>query len=292
MENRNIIVCLECGVELKQITTNHLSKHGMSTNDYREKYGIHFLTAPGIRIKLKERYPGKRKKGVPRSEEDKQKMRKPKSEETKRRMRKPKSPEHRRKLADRNRERAGETVSQEIRNKISLSKLGKTYEEIYGPEMAKKMRRNRSETSVGRTKSKKTIEKQKNTWRKWWRGLSPEEQRERLMKSVFKANASPNTGESKLLEIIEPLGFTYNGKGPMVIGGKTPDFVNEELGVVVEYDGFLGHNSESPYIDLKQEEIDKRDMERNDIYRENGWKVVIIREDMDNDEIVGKIAEI
>ena len=34
------IVCLECGKEFKQLSHTHLTIHGLSPNEYRQKYGL------------------------------------------------------------------------------------------------------------------------------------------------------------------------------------------------------------------------------------------------------------
>ena len=37
---RNKVICLECGKEFKQITKAHLSGHGLTAKEYKQKYGI------------------------------------------------------------------------------------------------------------------------------------------------------------------------------------------------------------------------------------------------------------
>ena len=37
---RNKVVCLECGMEFKQLTNGHLKEHGMTAREYRRKYGF------------------------------------------------------------------------------------------------------------------------------------------------------------------------------------------------------------------------------------------------------------
>jgi predicted transcriptional regulator len=34
------VICLECGVEMRQLTANHLSSHGLSSREYKKKYGF------------------------------------------------------------------------------------------------------------------------------------------------------------------------------------------------------------------------------------------------------------
>lgn len=37
---KNKIICLECGAEFKQLTNGHLKEHGLTTKEYRKKYGF------------------------------------------------------------------------------------------------------------------------------------------------------------------------------------------------------------------------------------------------------------
>ncbi|MBW1990197.1 MAG: MucR family transcriptional regulator [Deltaproteobacteria bacterium] len=36
----NKVICLECGKEFKQLTNRHLKEHGLTTREYRKKYGF------------------------------------------------------------------------------------------------------------------------------------------------------------------------------------------------------------------------------------------------------------
>ena len=38
------VICLECGAEMRQLTSKHLVFHGMSQKEYREKYGFSMRT--------------------------------------------------------------------------------------------------------------------------------------------------------------------------------------------------------------------------------------------------------
>ncbi|MBU2489323.1 MAG: MucR family transcriptional regulator [Proteobacteria bacterium] len=37
---RNKIICMECGKEFKQLTNRHLKDHGLTSREYRKKYGF------------------------------------------------------------------------------------------------------------------------------------------------------------------------------------------------------------------------------------------------------------
>lgn len=52
------IICLECGLEFKQISHTHLAKHGMTPKDYRKKYHLpakQALTARSLSEKRKRK---------------------------------------------------------------------------------------------------------------------------------------------------------------------------------------------------------------------------------------------
>ncbi|MBI5844912.1 MAG: MucR family transcriptional regulator [Deltaproteobacteria bacterium] len=37
---KNKVICLECGQEFKQLTNGHLKEHGLTTKEYRKKWGF------------------------------------------------------------------------------------------------------------------------------------------------------------------------------------------------------------------------------------------------------------
>ncbi len=37
---RTKVICLECGAEFKQLSSNHLKVHGLTLRDYKKKYGF------------------------------------------------------------------------------------------------------------------------------------------------------------------------------------------------------------------------------------------------------------
>ena len=39
------VICLECGAEMQQLTQKHLVSHGLSTKEYKKKYGFTMRTA-------------------------------------------------------------------------------------------------------------------------------------------------------------------------------------------------------------------------------------------------------
>lgn len=105
----------------------------------------------------------------------------------------------------------------------------------------------------------------------FWNSLSPEEKEDSLRNSLYKSSRRPNISEGKLIPILEPLGFMYNGNGPKQIAGYSPDFVHIGLPLLIEYDGFGGHNPNIPWIPVNQAELDDY---RDDSYRKKGYEVL------------------
>ena len=54
------VICLECGAEMRQLTTKHLVSHGMNQKEYRKKYGFTMRTP--LAAKSLPRLEAKRRK--------------------------------------------------------------------------------------------------------------------------------------------------------------------------------------------------------------------------------------
>jgi predicted transcriptional regulator len=61
----NKVVCLECGVELKQLTQKHLMSHGMSSREYKKKYGFNMRTPLAAKSVTKAKSKAAKKRGLP-----------------------------------------------------------------------------------------------------------------------------------------------------------------------------------------------------------------------------------
>ena len=113
---------------------------------------------------------------------------------------------------------------------------------------------------------------------KLWINYTPEERQNRLRNDLLKGSRSPNASEGKLIPILEPLGFYYNGSGPIVINGKTPDFVHKSLPLIIEYDGGGGHDPKVPWVPDNQPELDDQ---RDSNYRKAEYKILrLLPEDL------------
>ncbi|HYA41128.1 MAG TPA: MucR family transcriptional regulator [Syntrophobacteraceae bacterium] len=59
------VICLECGVEMKQLTQKHLAVHGMSPTEYKKKYGFPMKTSLAAKSVSRARSRAMKKKGLP-----------------------------------------------------------------------------------------------------------------------------------------------------------------------------------------------------------------------------------
>jgi predicted transcriptional regulator len=59
------VICLECGAEMKQLTSKHLVSHGMSQKEYRKKYGFAMKTPLSAKSLTKARSKAAKKRGLP-----------------------------------------------------------------------------------------------------------------------------------------------------------------------------------------------------------------------------------
>lgn len=59
------IVCLECGTEMRQLTTKHLSTHGMTPRDYKRKWGFSLKQPLSARSLTRARSKAAKKRGLP-----------------------------------------------------------------------------------------------------------------------------------------------------------------------------------------------------------------------------------
>jgi predicted transcriptional regulator len=59
------VICLECGAEMRQLTSKHLVAHGMSSKEYRQKYGFTMRTPLSAKSLTKARSKAAKKRGLP-----------------------------------------------------------------------------------------------------------------------------------------------------------------------------------------------------------------------------------
>jgi predicted transcriptional regulator len=59
------VVCLECGAEMRQLTSKHLVSHGMSQKEYRKKCGFSMRTPLSAKSLTKTRSKAMKKRGLP-----------------------------------------------------------------------------------------------------------------------------------------------------------------------------------------------------------------------------------
>src|SRR5208283_3119366 len=61
----NKVICLECGAEMKQLTSKHLVSHGMSQKEYKKKYGFTMRTPLAAKSLTKARSKAAKKRELP-----------------------------------------------------------------------------------------------------------------------------------------------------------------------------------------------------------------------------------
>ena len=59
------VICLKCGVEMRQLTSKHLSSHGLSPKEYRKKYGFTMKTPLMAKSLTKAKSKAAKKRGLP-----------------------------------------------------------------------------------------------------------------------------------------------------------------------------------------------------------------------------------
>jgi predicted transcriptional regulator len=59
------IVCLECGTEMRQLTTKHLSSHGLNPREYKKKWGFSLKQPLSARSLTRARSKAAKKRGLP-----------------------------------------------------------------------------------------------------------------------------------------------------------------------------------------------------------------------------------
>jgi predicted transcriptional regulator len=59
------VICLECGAEMRQLTSKHLVSHGMDQKQYKKKYGFSVKTPLAAKSLIKARSQAAKKQGLP-----------------------------------------------------------------------------------------------------------------------------------------------------------------------------------------------------------------------------------
>ncbi len=59
------VICIECGAEMRQLTSKHLVSHGMNQKEYKKKYGFAMRTPLAAKSLSKARSKAAKKRGLP-----------------------------------------------------------------------------------------------------------------------------------------------------------------------------------------------------------------------------------
>jgi len=173
----------------------------------------------------------------------------------------------------------GKPHSATAKKKMSLSKLGKTYEQIYGKKanlmrerrrkqcILKPFKKGHKPWNIGLTKENdpkiarnarrmlgnqcskgcvpwnKGKKMEKDKYPKYW-------SEERLQKVIMKPHAKPNEKELLLTTILQnvvPNEYVYVGNGKLIVGGYCPDFMNANgKKKLIELWGDYWHRNHNP----------------------------------------------
>ncbi len=63
--HENRIICLECGIEMKQLTRRHLGLHGLNQRDYKKKWGFSMRTPLSAKSLSRARSRAAKQRGLP-----------------------------------------------------------------------------------------------------------------------------------------------------------------------------------------------------------------------------------
>jgi len=63
--SENKVVCLECGIEMKQLTRKHLDAHGLTPREYKLKYGFPMRQSLSAKSLSRARSRAAKKRGLP-----------------------------------------------------------------------------------------------------------------------------------------------------------------------------------------------------------------------------------
>jgi predicted transcriptional regulator len=61
----NKVICLECAAEFKQLTANHLKSHGLTSREYKRKWGFPLRQSLTAKSMAKARSKAAKKRGLP-----------------------------------------------------------------------------------------------------------------------------------------------------------------------------------------------------------------------------------
>lgn len=271
-----------CSTQLRNINHTHLATHGMTRQDYeREHPG-----APLLCDDVRRKYSNARlfNEGFSKFINDIDPLLLPLCEcgcgervcNTRNRyimghahIRRKQPPEERERRA---RKLRGLKRTAETREKIRLVTLGHPVSE----ETREKLR----VASTGYIHSDKARRNMGMAQQHIWSEYTLEERVARIKRASKKQ--SPNNEEIRLGEVLSEIGYVFNRRllcsGRSNITGKIrciiPDFVSKEHPMyIVQYDGWLGHNPNSPRTRDDQAEWDN---ERDEICSDSGYTVIRI----------------
>ena len=183
----------------------------------------------------------------------------------------------------------------EYRLKKSLERKGKSFDEIYGKERAEEISKKISENNIGKKISNETKDimsiKKKEQWKdpnvsynqKEWREMKGRNSKARWQDPEFcrkmqeSFHIRPNKPETLLINLFSELqlNYKYVGDFSVIINGKSPDFVDEEKKLVIEFFGSWWHGEKYRNDGISNENHTQQRIEH---FQQQGYKCLIIWE--------------
>lgn len=180
----------------------------------------------------------------------------------------------------------GETLSERIRNSPLL---------LDSRSRAGRMNKGREPWNKDLTKeTDERVAKYAKTLQIQWAGLSDEERAKRIGAIMKALLEYPNNEEKRLQRVLKPYGYLFNF-GEFVLGGYSniynrtrsvyPDLYHPNIPVVIQNDGWLGHDPKSW---LTPDNVGELDDERDEICCENDYAVIRVtpKDHKNSDELL------
>lgn len=117
------------------------------------------------------------------------------------------------------------------------------------------------------------------------------EVKEAMLNSMLKSiKISPNKLEQKFINVFKQnnLPFKYVGDGKVIIGGKIPDFINEDKKKIIEINGEFWHTNTNQWFDTRDDH-----KERIAFFKDYGYDCLIIwgKEIEDKEQVIKKVKQ-
>ena len=213
----------------------------------------------------------------------------------------------------------GHKVKQETKNKIGKSKMGNKYvlgkhihigqvawnkgltkeidervkkysEKQIGIKRSIETKKLQSEIKIGKKQNETTKNKRSLIFKELWK--NPEYKEKMLQKMPSASGKHPNKLEKYFIEYFNKnflYDFEYTGNGKILIGCKSPDFINEKTKQIIEIFGCYFHKCKECKLENSKMKETLSEIERIEHFSKFGYKTLIVWEhETKNKEILFK----